>query len=93
MLSSISFVKKPSQLLNANVVGRAKSRAGWLRTKRSKALTHGCVVGVGEALVHPLPHELPFVVGKITLDDLVVVLSQLFGGLEVVVVGDWGEDT
>lgn len=47
----------------------------------SGGLTHGCVVGVGEALVHPLPHELPFVVRKVALDDLVVVLPQLFGGL------------
>lgn len=63
-------------------MGWAKSREGQLRTRRSKTLTHGCVVGVGEALVHPLPHELPFVVGKIALDDLVVVLSQFFGGLQ-----------
>lgn len=51
----------------------------------SGGLTHGCVVGVGEALVHPLPHELPFVVRKVALDDLVVVLPQLFGGLR----GGW----
>lgn len=50
-----------------------------------KKLTHGCVVGVGEALVHPLPHEHPGVAGEVALDDLVVVLSQLFGGL-------WDED-
>lgn len=51
------------------------------RAEGSGGLTHGCVVGVGEALVHPLPHELPFVVRKVALDDLVVVLPQLFGGL------------
>lgn len=47
----------------------------------SKGLTHGRVVGVREALVHPLPHEYPAVVGEGALDDLVVVLCQLFGDL------------
>lgn len=47
----------------------------------SEGLTHGCVVGVGEALVHPLPHEHPAVIGKGALDDLAVVLFQLFSGL------------
>lgn len=44
-------------------------------------LTHGRVVGVGETLVHPLPHEHPAVVGEGALDDLVVVLFQLLRGL------------
>ena len=44
-------------------------------------LTHGCVVGVGEALVYSLLHENPGVVGKRALDDLVVVLLQILGGL------------
>lgn len=52
-----------------------------LKSEKKKTLTHGRVVGVGEALVHPLPHEHPGVAGKVALDDLVVVLSQLFGGL------------
>lgn len=52
---------------------------------KAEMLTHGCVVGVGEALVHPLPHEHPGVAGEVALDDLVVVLPQLFGGL-------WDED-
>lgn len=53
-----------------------------LHTRRQgRSLTHGRVVGVGEALVHPLPHEHPAVVGKRALDDLVVVLFQLFSGL------------
>lgn len=46
-----------------------------------RRLTHRRVVGVGEALVHPLPHEHPGVVGEGALDDLVVVLFQLFTGL------------
>lgn len=49
--------------------------------REERSLTHGGVVGVGEALVHPLPHEHPGVVGKGALDNLVVVLFQLFGGL------------
>lgn len=40
--------------------------------------SHGCLVRVWEALVDPLPHEHPGVVGKGALDDLVVVLFQLF---------------
>lgn len=47
-----------------------------------RRLTHGCVVGVREALVHPLPHEHPAVVGEGALDDLVVILFQLFGDLQ-----------
>lgn len=70
------FSKKHLQPVNFNT-----------RTEGSRGLTHGCVVGVGEALVHPLPHELPFVVRKVALNDLVVVLPQLFGGLR------GGEDT
>lgn len=46
-----------------------------------EGLTHGCVVGVREALVHPLPHEYPAIVGEGALDDLVVVLFQIFGDL------------
>lgn len=42
-----------------------------------RSLTHGCVVGIGEALVHPLPHEHPAVIGEGAFDDLVVVLLQL----------------
>lgn len=51
------------------------------RLDRGQILTHGCVVGVGEALVHPLPHEHPAVIGESALNDLVVVLFQLFSGL------------
>lgn len=47
----------------------------------SEGLTHGRVVGVWEALVHPLPHEHPAVVGEGALDDLVVILLQIFGDL------------
>lgn len=52
-----------------------------LLDRQGQSLTHGGVVGVGEALVHPLSHEHPAVIGKSALDDLVVILFQLFSGL------------
>lgn len=56
-------------------------RINELGERGERSLTHGGVVGVGKALVHPLPHEHPGVVGEGALDNLVVVLFQLFGGL------------
>lgn len=49
--------------------------------KIGKTLLTHCVVGVGEALVHPVSHEHPGVV-KGPLNYLVVVLLQLLRGLE-----------
>ena len=43
--------------------------------------SHRCDIGVGETLVCPLSHEDPGVVPEGALDDLVVVLFQLFSGL------------